>query len=92
MHDPAMWSELVRYHSSLVVCVQSTSMFPDRESLMNDLEKYGGVFDCQKFRDVTMYSLSVFSFSLPRAMEVLADCILKPCLTEKEVCVCVCIL
>lgn len=52
---------------------------------MNDLEQYGGVFDCQKFRDVMMYFVSVFSFGLPRAMEVLADCLLKPGLTEEEV-------
>ena len=32
-----------------------------------------------------MYSLSVFSYGLPRAMEILADCIWRPGLTEQEV-------
>lgn len=52
---------------------------------MSELESYGGIFDCQRFRDLMMYSLSVFSYGLPRAMEILSDCIWKPQLTEQEV-------
>ena len=52
---------------------------------MSELESYGGVFDCQRFRDVMMYSVSVFSYGLPRAMEILADCIWRPKITQEEV-------
>ena len=52
---------------------------------MSELESYGGVFDCQRFRDLMMYSVSVFSYGLPRAMEILADCIWRPKITEQEV-------
>ena len=52
---------------------------------MSELEGYGGVFDCQRFRDLMMYSLSVFSYGLPRAMEILSDCIWRPRITDQEV-------
>ena len=65
--------------------IQSTPQFENREAIMTELEGYGGVFDCQRFRDLMMYSLSVFSYGLPRAMEILADCIWRPRLTEQEV-------
>ena len=49
------------------------------------MEKFGGMVDCQRFRDVMMYSLSVFSNSVPEAVGVLADCLLRPGLKEEEV-------
>lgn len=52
---------------------------------MSELESYGGVFECQRFRDLMMYSISVFSYGLPRAMEILADCMWRPKITEEEV-------
>ena len=67
------------------LALQSTSQFDNREAIMEALEPYGGVFDCQRFRDLMMYTLSVFSYGLPRAMEILADCIWRPGLTEQEV-------
>ena len=67
------------------VYIQSTERFSSRELLANELDQYGGVFDCQRSRDVMIYSLSVFSFALPQAMEILADCIWRPRLTPEEV-------
>jgi processing peptidase subunit alpha len=64
---------------------QSTEKFSSRESLLHELEQYGGVYDCQRSRDVMIYSLSVFSFALPQAMELLADCLWRPQLTQDEV-------
>ena len=52
---------------------------------MQELDKYGGVFECQRFRDIVMYSLSVFSFAVPQAVKVLADAIWRPQLKESEV-------
>ncbi len=49
------------------------------------MEQYGGMLDCQRFRDVMLYSLSVFSNSVPEAVGVLADCMLRPGLKEQEV-------
>ena len=71
----------------MVPHIQSTEKFPSRESLLHELDQYGGVYDCQKSRDVMIYSLSIFSFALPQAMEVLADCLWHPKLTPEEVCV-----
>ena len=53
--------------------------------MLHELEQYGGVYDCQRSRDVMIYSLSIFSFALPRAVEVLADCLWRPQLTQDEV-------
>ena len=64
---------------------QSTPQFESREAIMTELESYGGVFECQRFRDLMMYSVSVFSYGLPRAMEILADCMWRPKITEEEV-------
>lgn len=52
---------------------------------MQELDKYGGVFECQRFRDIMMYSLSVFTFAVPQAVKVLADAIWRPQLKESEV-------
>lgn len=57
--------------------------------LLSELEQLGGVFDCQRFRDIMIYSLSVFSFALPKAMEVLAETMWRPGLKEQEVSGCV---
>lgn len=64
---------------------QSTAQFPTREELMSALEPYGGMFECQQFRDIMMYSLAVFSFGLPQAVSVMADAIWRPRLTAQEV-------
>ena len=52
---------------------------------MSALEPYGGMFECQQFRDIMMYSLAVFSFGLPQAVSVMADAIWRPQLTAQEV-------
>jgi processing peptidase subunit alpha len=64
---------------------QSSERFPSREALLQELDQYGGVYDCQRSRDVAIYSLSVFSFALSRALEILADCIWRPRITVEEV-------
>lgn len=70
---------------------QGTSKFPSRESIMDTLDPVGGVFGCQRFRDVMVYTVSTFSYSLPQAMEVLAEGLWRPALKQEEVlCVCEC--
>jgi len=59
--------------------------------LLSELEQLGGVCDCQRFRDIMIYSLSVFSFALPKAMEVLAETMWQPGLKEQEVGGCGCV-
>lgn len=64
---------------------QSSSFFRSRESLLAEMERHGGTFDCQRFRDVMLYSVSVFSASLPEAVRILADALWRPALREEEV-------
>ena len=74
----------VTFHA-LSLPVQSSSKFVDREAILTDLETYGGAPDCQRFRDVMMYSLSVFSFGVPQAINLLADTFWRPRLLKSEV-------
>ena len=52
---------------------------------MSEMEKYGGMFDCQRFRDIMMYSFSLLSFGVPEAVRILADSVLRPHLKQEEV-------
>ncbi len=65
--------------------LQSSANFTNREAILGDLKRYGGSLDCQRFRDVMMYSLSVFSFAVPQAVNLLADTLWRPRLLESEV-------
>ena len=65
--------------------LQSTSKFESKEQLLSELEQWGGVADCQKFRDLMMYSLSVFSSAVPKALEALGEVVWRPQLKEEEV-------
>ena len=49
------------------------------------MERHGATFDCQRFRDIMLYSMSVFSFSVPEAVRVLADTLWRPQLKQEEV-------
>ncbi len=52
---------------------------------MQEVERYGGTFDCQRYHDVIIYCLSTFSSAVPEATEVLAEALWRPQLTEEEV-------
>ncbi len=79
------WVWFICYTNDVMSITQSSALFSDREALMSEMEKYGGIFDCQRFRDIMMYSLSVFSSSVPEAVRVLADTLWRPHLKEEEV-------
>ena len=65
--------------------LQSSTQFPSKEAMTVELEKCGGVPECQAFRDVTIYAMSGFSFCVPQLVEILANCLWKPQLSEQEV-------
>ena len=50
-----------------------------------ELEKCGGVPECQAFRDVIVYTMSGFSFCVPELIEILAGYLWRPQLSEAEV-------
>lgn len=65
--------------------LQSSTQFPDRDAMTAELEKCGGVPECQAFRDIIIYAMSGFSFCVPQLVEVLASYLWRPQLSEAEV-------
>ena len=51
---------------------------------MGQLEKYGGICDCQSTRDTFLYAASVDSRGLDATVEILGDVVLRPQITDDE--------
>ena len=63
-----------------------TAKYPTREAMLSTLDPIGGLFNCQRFRDVMIYTVTSLSHSVPQAMEVLAETLWRPSLAQQEVC------
>lgn len=50
------------------------------------LEKHGGICDCQASRDTFVYAASAERRGLDIVTQVLGDIVLRPKITEEEVC------
>lgn len=50
------------------------------------LEKHGGICDCQASRDTFVYAASAERRGLDIVTQVLGDIVLRPQITEEEVC------
>ena len=55
----------------------ATSKFESRDAIMGQLEKYGGICDCQSTRDTFLYAASVDSRGLDATVEILGDVVLR---------------
>jgi len=62
-----------------------TEKFGGRDDIMQRMEKFGGIFDCQTHRDTALYAASVDSRGLQATVEILADVVLRPKLLEEEI-------
>jgi len=61
-----------------------TPNFPQgRDNIQEQLEKYGGICDCQGSRDTMIYGISVETTGLEMAVDILADVVLRPVITEE---------
>ncbi|XP_065917330.1 mitochondrial-processing peptidase subunit alpha-like [Dysidea avara] len=67
------------------VAIEKTEQFSDREKILEELEKYGGMIDCQTFRDTIAYGLSALSYSLPEVIQILAQAVYRPQFTEEQI-------
>lgn len=50
------------------------------------MEKHEGIFDCQASRDTFIYAASAERKGLNSITQILADIVLRPQITEDEVC------
>ena len=49
------------------------------------LEQFGGICDCQSTRDTFLYAASVDSRGLDATVEIIADVVLRPEMSEEEI-------
>ncbi|TDG48949.1 hypothetical protein AWZ03_004633 [Drosophila navojoa] len=63
----------------------STVNFPNKDAILKELEKNGGICDCQSSRDTLIYAASIDSRALESVTRLLADVTLRPTLSEQEV-------
>ncbi|CAG0886670.1 unnamed protein product [Darwinula stevensoni] len=62
----------------------STARFSNRDSILRELEKYGGICDCQSSRDSFIYAASAEVEGLDPVLRLLADVVLRPNITPQE--------
>ncbi|XP_055859448.1 mitochondrial-processing peptidase subunit alpha [Episyrphus balteatus] len=63
----------------------STINFPNKDAILKELEKNGGICDCQSSRDTLIYAASIDSRAVESVTRLLADVTLRPRLEEEEV-------
>ncbi|XP_053697886.1 mitochondrial-processing peptidase subunit alpha [Sabethes cyaneus] len=64
---------------------QSTEAFAEKDIIFKELEKHGGICDCQSSRDTFVYAASADSRGLESVTRILADVVLRPRLAANEV-------
>lgn len=72
-------------HIFLFNYFQSTKTFPDKDIMMNTLEKHGGICDSQASRDTFIYAASAYTSGLDDVMKMLGEVTLRPNITNEEV-------
>lgn len=70
----------------LYYLLQSTNTYDSKDKIMLALEKHGGICDCQASRDTFVYAASAERRGLDIVTQVLGDIVLRPKITEEEVC------
>lgn len=63
----------------------STIEYPEKDIILRELEKHGGICDCQSSRDTFIYAASADSRGLDQVTKVLAEVVLRPQLKPEEV-------
>lgn len=57
----------------------------DKDTILKELERHGGICDCQSSRDTFVYAASVDSRGLESVTRVLSEVVLRPRLPSQEV-------
>jgi len=62
----------------------ATEKFANKDQILQSLEKYGGICDCQSTRDTFLYAASVDRRGLGATLEIMGDAVLRPQIKEEE--------
>uniref|UniRef100_A0A1Y1LEA8 Mitochondrial-processing peptidase subunit alpha n=1 Tax=Photinus pyralis TaxID=7054 RepID=A0A1Y1LEA8_PHOPY len=63
----------------------STVAYPDKDVMMNELERQGGICDSQGSRDTFIYATSAYTSGLNDVVKLLGEVVLRPQITNEEV-------
>ncbi|RWS03327.1 mitochondrial-processing peptidase subunit alpha-like protein [Dinothrombium tinctorium] len=63
----------------------STINYNGKEDILKELERHGGICDCQGSRDTLIYAASVETKGLESVVRMLSEVILSPRITEEEI-------
>lgn len=63
----------------------STIEYPEKDIILRELERHGGICDCQSSRDTFIYAASADSRGLDEVTKVLAEVVLRPQIKPEEV-------
>ena len=66
----------------------STERFKSRDEILQQMETFGGICDCQGSRDTLIYASSIDSRGLDAIVSILSEVILKPKISEQELEIC----
>lgn len=64
---------------------QSTQAYESKDSILHELERHGGICDCQSSRDTFVYAASADRRGLESVTRVLSEVVLRPKIPEFEV-------
>lgn len=63
----------------------STIAYESKEAVLRDLDKHGGICDCQGSRDTLIYAASIDSRAIETIVNLLSEVVLRPRITDEEV-------
>ncbi|CAK8674290.1 unnamed protein product [Clavelina lepadiformis] len=66
------------------IAFSGSSLYKTRDEILQAIEKFGGICDCQSSRDTTIYAASVSRDKLEPLIELLGDTVFQPLLTDAE--------
>ncbi|CAH1787055.1 unnamed protein product [Owenia fusiformis] len=63
----------------------ATSNYESRDVILQELEKHGGICDCQGSKDTLIYAISAETAGLSKVLDVLSDVVLRPKISQEEI-------
>ncbi|XP_071096614.1 mitochondrial-processing peptidase subunit alpha-like isoform X1 [Haliotis cracherodii] len=81
-YEVAYPSGVSHFLEKLAFC--STTEYENRDHILQELEKHGGICDCQGSRDTLIYAASAETTGLPAVMNILSEVVLRPNITDNE--------
>ncbi|UYV73113.1 PMPCA [Cordylochernes scorpioides] len=62
----------------------ATIQYNSKDEILQELEKHGGICDCQGSRDTLIYAASAYTSGLDPVISLLSEAVLRPQITEEE--------